>query len=825
MLYYIVCKEKEYYFCGAKPLDTIMLAKNLVIVESPSKAKTIERFLGNDFTVTSSKGHVRDLKTKGLSIDEKTFEPDYEIPADKLELVASLRTKASKADKVWLASDEDREGEAIAWHLCEVLGLNETNTNRIVFHEITKPAILAAIENPRHIDINLVNAQQARRLLDRMVGFKLSPVLWKKVKPSLSAGRVQSVAVRLVVEREREIQHFKPESFYRVWATLTLPAANGRPATDIRAEIPRRLSSKQQATELLGACRNARFVVTDIVSKPLKRSPAPPFTTSTLQQEAARRLGLSVSQTMRVAQRLYENGLITYMRTDSVNLSRLCLADSKRVIASQYGDSYCHTRNFHTHAKGAQEAHEAIRPTHMEHTQISGTAQEKNLYGLIWKRTIASQMTDAQIEKTTVNISIRTSVDHLRTTVERAAADEMFVATGERIVFDGFTRVYHDEGHERMQPSDDALQPTSASLPGMEAGMELMSKEVCATQRYTQPPARYSEASLVHKMEELGIGRPSTYAPTISIIQEREYVVKGEKADESKDYLTLTLTKGEITEAVKKEKPAREKARLIPTDVGIVVNDYLSENFQSIMDYNFTASLEQQFDDIADGKADWKGVLHRFYSDFEPAVERAVNSRSEHKVGERVLGIDPASGRQVLVKIAKFGPVVQIGRAEEEEKPSFADLPKGVSMEEITLEQALDVFKLPRTLGQFEGTDVVANVGRYGPYIRHNGKFVSIEEGMDPLTITLSSAVALIERKRLADRQKHIATLTDEKTIDILNGRFGPYLVCEGKNYHIPKPQQKHAASLTYEQCCQIMEQAAVQARPKNKRAATRRRK
>ena len=780
-----------------------MSAHNLVIVESPAKAKTIERFLGSDYSVTSSYGHIRDLKTRGLSVDEQTLEPDYEIPSDKQQIVSALRSQAAKADTVWLASDEDREGEAISWHLCEVLGLDEQNTRRIVFHEITKPAILDAIEHPRHIDMNLVNAQQARRVLDRMVGFKLSPVLWRKVKPSLSAGRVQSVAVRLVVEREREIQQFVPESFWRLHATFAVKGKEKKGKEDdmqVKAEIVRRFHSREDALHMLEICQDADFAVENVSAKPLKRSPAPPFTTSTLQQEAARRLGFTVSQTMRVAQRLYESGRITYMRTDSVNLSKLCLADSKKVIGKLYGEDYSKPRNFRTNAKGAQEAHEAIRPTDMATSEITGTLQEKRLYNLIWKRTVASQMEDAQIEKTTIDISV-------------SGSEEMFTATGETVLFDGFMKVYHDE---TATPAD--------TLPALTAGTALDAEDVTATERFTQAPPRYTEASLVHKMEELGIGRPSTYAPTISTIQQREYVVKGEKSNGGRPYTLLTLKNGRITEEKKTEKAVKEKGKLIPTDIGMVVNDFLTKNFHDIMDYNFTATLEQQFDNIAEGKTDWKQVLHDFYDGFEPTIRKTMNSRDEHKVGERVLGTDPKSGREVMVKIARFGPVVQIGHAEDEQKPSFADIPKDMSMESITLEQALDLFKLPRTLGQFEGSDIIVNTGRFGPYVRHNDKFVSLDKDMDPLTVTLSNAVALIERKRLADRQKHIKTLEGEETIEILNGRFGPYLACNGVNYRIPKAQHKDAAQLTYEQCQEIIKASAKKGTDK-KRPATKRKK
>jgi len=637
------------------------MQKNLVIVESPAKAKTIEKFLGKDFKVMSSYGHIRDLKKRELSIDDKTLEPEYEIPEEKSKLVADLRSKAGKAEKVWLASDEDREGEAISWHLCEVLGLDEKKTNRIVFHEITKPAILDAIEHPRHIDMNLVNAQQARRVLDRLVGFKLSPVLWRKVKPALSAGRVQSVAVRLIVEREREIQDFKSETFYSVNGVFAITNPDGS-ATEVKAQLGNRFKTEEEVMAFLEKCKEAVYTVESITKKPVKRTPAPPFTTSTLQQEAARKLGFTVSQTMMVAQHLYESGRITYMRTDSVNLSKLCLGASKEEITRLYGKDYSKTRQYHTSSKGAQEAHEAIRPTYMDQAEIDGTSQEKRLYELIWKRTIASQMADAEIEKTTAAISI-------------SGMDEQFVAQGEVVKFDGFIKVYRESLDD-----DDQQDEFGHILPPLKKGQTLTRREISATERFTQGPQRYTEASLVKKMEELGIGRPSTYAPTISTIQQREYVQKGDKKGEERSYAILILKGKQISQKSRKEMIGSEKGKLIPTDIGIVVNDFLMDNFNDIMDYNFTAKVEQDFDKIAEGDEKWTDMMASFYKGFEPTVEKTMNSRQTHKAGERQLGIDPKSGRPVFVKIGRFGPVVQIGSADDKEKPQFAQLPKEQSL-------------------------------------------------------------------------------------------------------------------------------------------------
>ncbi len=763
------------------------MQENLVIVESPAKAKTIEKILGKDFKVMSSYGHIRDLKKKEISIDLDTLSPAYEIPDEKKRLVGELKKNAKAAKKVWLASDEDREGEAISWHLCEVLGLDEKNTNRIVFHEITEPAIMQAIENPRHLDMNLVNAQQARRILDRLVGFKISPVLWRKIKPSLSAGRVQSVAVRLIVEREREIQAFKSEPYYRLGAIFTHKEADGN-KTDIRAELNVRFNTHKEAMDFLEKCQNAEFKVSSVSKKPHKRTPAPPFTTSTLQQEAARKLGFSVSQTMVIAQQLYENGHITYMRTDSVNLSSLCINASKKEIIEQYGEKYSKVRKYHTNAKGAQEAHEAIRPTYMSNIQIEGTIQEKRLYDLIWKRTIASQMADAEIEKTTINIDIST-------------ADEQFIANGEIITFDGFLKVYNVSPEE-----DEKNDETTNILPVIKENDILDYNEIVSTERFSLSPLRYTEGSLVRKLEELGIGRPSTYAPTISTIQQREYVQKGDKKGTERSYTIDTLKSGKISSKTKKEMAGADKGKLIPTDIGTVVNDFLMENFPTIMDYNFTANVEQEFDKIAAGKEDWTKEMKLFYKDFEPEVEKVINSRSEHKAGERQLGIDPKSGKPVFVKIGRFGPVVQIGVADDDEKPRFAQLPAKLSMETITLDEALDLFQLPRTVGEYEGTSVVIGAGRFGPYVLHNKQFVSLPKGEDPLTFTLENAIQLIQEKRQQDQKRHIKAFEEDKDLEVMNGRYGPYLAYKGKNYRLPKALHSKLDSLTYDDCMKIID-------------------
>lgn len=778
------------------------MQENLVIVESPAKAKTIEKFLGKDYKVMSSYGHIRDLKKKELSIDLDTLNPDYEIPEEKKKVVSELKKNAKAAKKIWLASDEDREGEAISWHLCEVLGLDEANTNRIVFHEITKPAILKAIETPRHLDMNLVNAQQARRVLDRLVGFRLSPVLWRKVKPALSAGRVQSVAVRLIVEREREIQNFVSEPYYRVNAVFAVTSDDGA-KNEVKAELSNRFKTHEEALAFLEECKKSKFTVSSITKKPLKRTPAPPFTTSTLQQEAARKLGFTVSQTMMVAQRLYEAGRITYMRTDSVNLSSLAINTSKDEIVCLYGEEYSKVRMYHTHSKGAQEAHEAIRPTYIDNVSIEGTSQEKRLYDLIWKRTIASQMADAQIEKTTVNIAMESEDG-------KTTNDLQFIANGEVVAFEGFLKVYHESTDD-----EDAGEEFSHALPVMHEGEELERREIVSTERYSQSPNRYTEASLVRKLEELGIGRPSTYAPTISTIQQRDYVHKGDRKGEERKYAVDSLLGLKITSKTKKEMAGADKGKLIPTDIGMVVNDFLMENFPEIMDYNFTAKVEQEFDKIAEGKAEWNKEMKVFYQGFEPEVEKVMNARSEHKAGERELGIDPATGKPVFVKIGRFGPVVQIGTADDEDKPRFSQLPSDKSMETITLDEALELFKLPRTVGQFEGTEVVIGAGRFGPYVLHNKKYVSLPKDENPMTITLDAAINLIQKKRLQEAQRHLKTFEEDANMEVMNGRYGPYIAYNGKNYRMPKALHEKASELTYEQCMDIVNNAPEPKRKK----------
>jgi DNA topoisomerase I len=746
-----------------------IMQKNLVIVESPAKAKTIEKFLGKDFKVLSSYGHIRDLKKKEFSIDvDKNFKPAYEIPADKKALVNTLKAEAKEAETVWLASDEDREGEAIAWHLYEVLKLKPENTKRIVFHEITKGAILKAIEQPRDIDLNLVNAQQARRILDRIVGFELSPVLWRKVKPSLSAGRVQSVAVRLIVEREREIHAFKSEAAYRVIAVFLVPDTDGK-LVEMKAELSRRIKTKEEAKAFLNACQGATFTIEDITTRPVKKTPPAPFTTSTLQQEAARKLGYTVAQTMMIAQRLYESGFITYMRTDSVNLSEYATASSKDAIIHMMGERYVHPRHFETKTKGAQEAHEAIRPTYMENQSIDGTAQEKKLYDLIWKRTIASQMADAELEKTTATISISKS-------------GEVFTAVGEVIKFDGFLRVYRESYDDESEQEDE-----SRLLPPLKKGQKLEYGPIVATERFTQRPPRYTEASLVRKLEELGIGRPSTYAPTISTIQQREYVEKGNKDGEERTFNVLTLKDSQIKDEDHSEITGAEKSKLFPTDTGTVVNDFLTEYFPDILDYNFTASVEKEFDEIAEGEVQWTSIMKTFYDQFHPSVEKTLSIKTEHKVGERILGEEPGTGKTVSVKIGRFGPVVQIGTVDDEEKPRFAQMQKGQSMETITLEEALELFKLPRTIGEYEGKTVSVGIGRFGPYIQHNKVYVSLPKTLDPMKVTLEEAEQLILEKRAKEAERHIKKFDEEPDMEILNGRYGPYIAYKGNNYKIPK--------------------------------------
>ena len=766
------------------------MQKNLVIVESPAKAKTIEKFLGKDYKVMSSYGHIRDLKTKEFSIDiEHDYAPQYVIPADKKKLVSELKSEAKSAEQVWLASDEDREGEAISWHLYEVLGLKPENTKRIVFHEITKNAILHAIETPRDININLVNAQQARRVLDRIVGFELSPILWRKVKPALSAGRVQSVAVRLIVEREREINEFVSEAAFRVIANFILPDGT----TVLKAELNRRLKDKKEVEAFLESCKNASFTIDDITTKPVKKSPAPPFTTSTLQQEAARKLGYSVSQTMMIAQRLYESGLITYMRTDSVNLSDLALGTAKEAIFETYGEKYYKFRQYHTKSKGAQEAHEAIRPTYISNVEAGSSSQEKKLYELIRKRTIACQMADAELERTTISVGI-------------SGQTERFVAVGEVISFEGFLQVY-------MESNDDDTEKEQENglLPPVKLHEILSLKDIVATERFTQRPPRYTEASLVRRLEELGIGRPSTYAPTIQTIQNREYVVKGDKEGVERAYTVVSLSKGKIEDAEKTETVGADRNKLMPTDIGTVVNDFLMEYFPDVLDYNFTASVEKEFDSVAEGELVWTKAIDKFYKIFHPLVEATAAVKTEHKVGERELGIDPKSGNPVFVKIGRYGPVVQIGAAhaddKEAPKPQFASLMKGQSIDTITLEEALKLFDLPRTVGEYEGKVMVAAVGRFGPFIRHDGKFVSIPKDLNPLTITAEEAIALIEGKRVKDEQRFIKKFEEDPEMEILKGRFGPYISYQKANYRIPKTVTDPTI-LTLEDCKKIIAEA-----------------
>lgn len=759
--------------------------KNLVIVESPAKAKTIEKFLGDDYKVLSSYGHIRDLKKKDLGIDiENNFEPQYEIPSDKKKVVSELKAEAKKAETVWLASDEDREGEAISWHLYDVLGLKPENTKRIVFHEITKNAIQNAIKNPREIDINLVNAQQARRILDRIVGFELSPVLWRKIKPSLSAGRVQSVAVRLIVERERDIRAFKSKASYRIIALFNAKDKEGE-TYEIRAELNKRFNTKKETLTFLDECKISTYTIEDITTRPSKKHPAPPFTTSTLQQEAARKLSFTVAQTMMIAQRLYEAGHITYMRTDSVNLSAYAINGCKETITNTMGENYVKTRQFQTHSKGAQEAHEAIRPTHMNNETISGTAQEQRLYDLIWKRTLASQMAEALLEKTTATIDVSESKEKL-------------VASGEVIKFDGFLRVYRESYDDDQEQEDD-----SRILPPLSVGQNLERKLITATERFTQGPYRFTEASLVRKLEELGIGRPSTYAPTISTIQNRKYVEKGDIEGEERKYNVIELKDDKISDEIMTEIAGRERAKLIPTDVGMVVNDFLIDFFPKIMDLNFTATVEKEFDDIAEGKKEWTETLSTFYDRFHPSVEEALETQTEHRVGERILGDHPKTGKPISVKIGRYGPVVQMGSSDDEEKPRFAQMRKGMSMETLTLEEAIELFKLPRSLGDYEDKEVKIGVGRYGPYVHHNSKYASLPKKYDPLEVTLEEAIEVILAKREADAKKHIKSFDEEPDMQVLNGRYGPYIAYKKKNYRIPK--DKTPEDLSLDDCLAII--------------------
>jgi len=766
------------------------MSKNLVIVESPAKAKTIEKFLGKDFTVKSSYGHVRDLSKKQLGVDiEKGFKPDYVEAEDKKSIINELKKLAKSADIVWLATDEDREGEAISWHLFETLKLDQERTRRIVFHEITKTAITRAIEQPRSIDINLVDAQQARRVLDRLVGFELSPVLWRKVKPSLSAGRVQSVAVRLVVEREDEIKNFEIVSYYRVTALFKKNDSE----TLLRAEVPARFATREQALAFLERCVGAEFTVASVEKKPAKRSPAPPFTTSTLQQEASRKLSFSVSKTMQVAQQLYESGKITYMRTDSVNLSDLALGLAKEQIVSSFGDDFYKFRRYATKSKGAQEAHEAIRPTYLNQENIDGTNDQKHLYSLIWKRTIASQMSDAKLERTTVTIDISTT-------------KEKFVARGEVILFEGFLKVYIESS------DDDATDEAAGMLPPIKKGEKLPVLQIDATQRFTQPPSRYSEASLVKKLEELGIGRPSTYAPIISTIQKREYVAKGDSNGTARSFEIISLKNDLIKTEKKSEKTGQTKGKLVPTDIGNVVNKFLMQHFMNIMDYNFTANVEKEFDEIAMGQKVWNKMIADFYGSFHKRIEDTIE-HSEKFSGEKLLGQEPATGKNVFAKIGRFGPMIQIGDTESEEKPRFASIKKGQSLDSITLEEALEMFKFPRTIGTWQDEEVTVSIGRFGPYIKHKSLFVSLPKQDDPASVNIERAIELIEEKIKKEREKTIKVFDQDENIKVLNGRWGPY-IAEGKNnYRIPKSTDP--ASLTFDDAKKIIAASSKSAAPK----------
>ena len=760
------------------------MIENLVIVESPAKAKTIERFLGKTFIVKSSFGHIRDLAKKNLGIDiEGGFAPQYIVPADKKKIVKELKSLAKESNMVWLATDEDREGEAIAWHLFEELGLEKEKTQRIVFHEITKDAILKALKSPRQIDTHLVNAQQARRVLDRLVGFELSPLLWKKVKPSLSAGRVQSVAVKLIVEKEREIQKFTPLKYFRVTGKFLVPNGKGG-ETQLKADLSKRFDNLKDAESFLSKCLTSEFSVDTVEKKPLKKNPAAPFTTSTLQQEASRKLGFSVNQTMSVAQRLYESGKITYMRTDSVNLSKLAIGTAAGKIKKDFGEKYLKTRNFTTKAKGAQEAHEAIRPTYMDKSSVEGSRQEQRLYELIWKRTLASQMSEAQLEKTTISILV-------------SGAPEHFIATGEVLIFDGFLKVYMES------TDDDQEEEAKGLLPPVKANDKLSRNIIEATEKTSMQPTRYTEASLVKKMEELGIGRPSTYAPTISTVQNREYVVKEDRMGVEREMAQLVLSGDKLSQQHITEKYGYEKSKLFPTDIGMIVNDFLEQNFQNIMNFNFTASVEEEFDEIAEGDKDWPSMIERFYTPFHTKVDTATQT-SERSKGEKILGEDPKSGKPISVKIGRFGPIAQIGEASDEEKPRFASLLKGQSLETITLEEALDLFRLPRTLDSFEEEELVIGVGKYGPYVRHKSKFYSLSKTDDPFTIESERAIEIIIEKRAQEENRNIKQFDEEPGLLILNGRYGPYISFNKKNYRIPK--SKKPEKLTLEECREIIE-------------------
>ncbi len=767
------------------------MAKNLLIVESPAKAKTIEKYLGEDFTVKSSIGHIRDLPEKGIGVDiENNFRPEYEISADKTKVVAELKKLAKKAETVWLATDEDREGEAIAWHLLQALEIDEKKTRRVVYHEITKPAILAAIAHPRTINKALVDAQQARRVLDRLVGYELSPVLWRKVKTGLSAGRVQSVAVRLIVDREREITAFAFSPYFRVLGYFSAGAAK------FRAELEKKLADETQARDLLNKLKGAVYTVTNKEKKPSRRTPSAPFTTSTLQQEASRKLGYSVSQTMRIAQSLYEKGYITYMRTDSVNLSQLALDGAKAEVLSLYGGKYAHTRTYKTKSASAQEAHEAIRPTNFTAKEIEGESNEERLYDLIWKRTIASQMADAEIEKTVVTIS-------------QSASEEKFIATGEVTIFDGFLKVYTESDDETEENETE-----EGHLPAMEINQQVEANEIKAMQKFTLPPPRYTEASLVKKLEALGIGRPSTYAPTISTIQKRGYIVKESREGTERKYTVLNLKNNEVSTETKTEITGAEKSKLFPTDTGIVVNDFLKEHFGEIMDFNFTAHVEEEFDTIAEGKRTWTDMIAKFYAPFHKTVEKTSSVETKRASGERILGKD-ANGKKVSVRLGRFGPMVQLGESDAEDKPRYAKLTAGQHMETITLEQALDLFRLPRTLGNYEDKEMTVATGRFGPYVKHDGKFYSLPKQDDPYTVKAERAIEIIQEKQKREKEKVIQVFNRKPEIQILNGRYGPYMTMNKVNYKVPK--DKDPAKLTLEECLSIIEEADKSGKPKRK--------
>ena len=761
------------------------MIKNLVIVESPAKAKTIEGYLGKDFVVKSSFGHVRDLPKDNNAIDiAHGFKPTYVVSSDKREVVSQLKKLAKEAEIVWLASDDDREGEAISWHLTEALNLNDQKTRRIVFREITKNAIINAISSPRSIDMDLVNAQQARRILDRIVGFELSPVLWKKIKTGLSAGRVQSVAVRLVVEREREIERFKAEASFRITAQFDVQGKT------LEAELPTKYKTEEEAQTFLQKCIGAEYTIENLEKKPLKRTPAPPFTTSTLQQEASRKLYFSVAQTMSIAQRLYESGKISYMRTDSVNLSEDAIQGATREIQSSFGEKFVKQRRFKTKSASAQEAHEAIRPTDFSNMVASGDRNEQRLYELIWKRAIASQMADADIEKTTATIGISTQ------------ADQKLLATGEVIKFEGFLKVYIESRDDEEAADEDV----KGMLPPLSIGQQINLRQMLATQRYSRPAARYTEASLVKKLEEMGIGRPSTYAPTISTIQKRGYVEKDSREGKERPYQVLTLKNDQISSQTKKEITGAEKAKLFPTDMAMVVNDFLVEHFPNVIDYSFTARVEAEFDEIAQGQKEWETMLEQFYGKFHQRIESSENISRADVSGAREVGTDPATGKTILAKLGRFGPYVQLGEENPDtgEKPLYASLRKGQFLETITLEDALDLFRLPRIVGTFEEKEMTAAVGRFGPYIRHDGKFYSLPKTLDPLLVTAEEAVDLIETKRKSDAEKTIKTFSENPDVQVLNGRYGPYIVVGKKNVKIPKG--KEPAELTLQECLDLAE-------------------